>query len=238
VTDSSLLDSFCQYVQTKYEDPWSLTIDALGREYGMILLLEAATGQRSLFANFVEVHFPFREVRGLHCLNELDGWIILYSMDDEILEQLRTKLHEIGEIVERRLSELWPDYGIVASVRRVVEGDARYDRFADEALTSAFSFLINVARFLWETAVKAWRWIKEVLRPYVEGLRQFLRDFGKDVIVPIVLLLLCLALYLINLTISFLKWLLGRFWDLVKAMLRLVLVFLARLFLLDQEIRI
>lgn len=238
MTASWLLDSFCHYVQTKYENPWSLTIEAPGREYGTVLLLEAATGQHALFATFIKVRFPFNEIRGLHCRNGPDGWAIFYSMDDETAEQLRTKLHEIGEIVEWRLSELWPDYGIVASVRRVLEGDARYDKFADEALTGALSLLINAAMFLWETVAKAWRWVKQALGPYVEGIWQFLRDSGKEAIVALVVLSLYLALLLINLIISFLKWLLGWFWDLIKAMLRFVLAFLARLFLVDQEIQI
>lgn len=238
MSSSWLLDWFCQYVQTKYQNPWSLTIDALGREYGTILLLEAATGQHALFATFIKVRFPFSEIRGLHYRNGPDDWAILYSANDETAEQLRTKLHETGEIVERRLSELWPDYRIAAFVRCLVEGDARYDKFANEALTSAFSLLINAARFLWETGVWAWRWLKEQLPPYAEGIRQFLADLGQEFILLVVLILLCLALCLIELTVSFLRRLLEQLWNVIKVILEFALVFLTRLFLMDREIHV
>jgi len=131
--EQNFIDSFCQRLKVKYLGT-DLSVEGVGCEYPKVLTNEALLGQRLLGEKFVEVYFPYPELRGFHHQCHSGRLTIGYEWSDTHREQLRTKLHELAEYVLNRLALVWPGYGRILSYLQGVEGDRVADRFADSVI--------------------------------------------------------------------------------------------------------
>ena len=130
----SFLDAFCHNLKLKYGNCAKLTVETVGVEYTRVLLGEALAGERFLGEKFVGVYFPYPELQGFHHECDSEQLTIGFDRSDTTWEQLRTKLHELGEYVLSRLSLVWPEYGRILRYLKEVEGDGLADRFANGVL--------------------------------------------------------------------------------------------------------
>jgi len=145
----SFIDTFCRDLKAKYRNTTSLTVENIGGEYARVLMGETLLGQRLLSEKFVGVYLPYPELQGFHYASASGQLMIVFDRSDTAWEQLRTKLHELGEYILSRLSVIWPNYGKALSYLQEAEGDAVPDRFANGVLAKLMPTHLEVtARML------------------------------------------------------------------------------------------
>ena len=133
MTGQSFVDTFCHHVKAKYNYS-NLTVEKIGTEYARVLMGEALAGERILGEKFVGAYLPFPELRGFHHRCASGRLTIGFDRTDCSWEQLRTKLHELGEHILNRLAVFWPDFSRRLRYLQEIEDDAVADRFTDGVL--------------------------------------------------------------------------------------------------------
>jgi hypothetical protein len=142
----SFVDTFCRALKAKYENNGSLNVEKIGAEYSRVLLGETLLGERVLSEKFVGIYSPYSELQGFHYTTTSGHLMIVFDKSDTRWEQLRTRLHELGEYILSRLSAIWPDYGEALSHLEKVEGDAVPDRFTRGVLAKLVPTHLEVTR--------------------------------------------------------------------------------------------
>jgi hypothetical protein len=201
----SLSDLYSLWVMAKYKDPWRASPSALGEEYAEFLLIQAIAKEKVVPAHYIACHFPFTGFRALHFAYQENLYVVLYeSVNDDIIEQLKSRLHEAGEILNGRLRRLWPSYAAVSEIEDVILGDSWADIFAETAvrrwlsiagklttmcLDSMDQVFSGLVKFSNEFVREAWQACKPfqlfVLAYLVEsaaGTRTILGDIGRAVV--------------------------------------------------------
>ena len=171
MTNSWLLDCFCFLMMRKYGDnPWRVTPDILGREYAPVLLIEACLGERALPLCFHAFVSPSPELKGCHFGDSRGMLWVFYDSTDDTWEQLITKFHEVGELVDQRLSELWPAYCVTSEIYDALAGDQRHDAFARNLAESVISLVTRTTFFILELMTGNWDSLERFLRPYAMAM--------------------------------------------------------------------
>ena len=235
MTDSWLLDCFCLLMRFKYADnPWRLTSDILGREYAPVLFIEACRGERALPISFHGFVSPSPELKGCHFRDSRGMTWVLYGSTDEAWEQVKTKFHEVGELVDRRLAELWPEYGVVSETCNILVGDDCYDTFADSLAKSVISLLQRFVTFIVRVATGDWNSVEQLLQPYAKLIAETVGEFRDWAAILAALVLLIIAA-LVKVILQSVKHSIESFITGLATILEFVLTFFTRLFYLDEE---
>lgn len=235
MTNSWLLDCFCLLMRFKYADnPWRLTSGILGREYAPVLLIEACRGERALPISFHGFVSPSPELKGCHFRDSKGMTWVLYGSTDEAWEQVKTKFHEVSELVDRRLAELWPEYGVVSETRNILVGDECYDTFADSLAKSVISLIERFITFILELMTGNWNLLEQLLRPYARAMDVTVDEL-KDWAAILAALILYIIAALVKVILQSVKHTTESFISGLAAILEFALTFFIRLFYMDKE---
>jgi len=235
MTNSWLQDCFCFVMRFKYAgNPWRLTSDTLGREYAPVLLIEACLGERALPLSFHGFVSPYPEFKGCHFRDSIGMIRVLYDSTDEVWEQVRTKAHEVGELVDRRLSGLWPEYGVVSETYNILAGDQRYDTFADSLAKGVILLLHRFVTFIVRVATGDWNSVEQLLQPYAKLIAETVGEFRDWAAILAALVLLIIAA-LVKVILQSVKHSIESFIMGLATIFEFVLTFFTRLFYLDEE---
>jgi len=159
---------------------------------------------------------------------------VLYGSTDEAWEQVKTKFHEVGELVDRRLAELWPEYGVVSETCNILVGDDCYDTFADSLAKSVISLIERFITFILELMTGNWNLLEQLLRPYARAM-DITVDELKDWAAILAALILYIIAALVKVILQSVKHTTESFISRLAAILEFALTFFIRLFYMDKE---